>query len=189
MVRAHFANRKRVTRRIPTPMWRRVADAFAAVEDVYLWGRETWQALSFGDDLPTRNYGSADFRYAATDAFGASDIGVRGYPWRPSIHMPRAASRLTHRVTDVRVEPLQACGNADALAEGIDRRARGDLLEMRDYRYPSTLVYRVEWTPVDSYRSLWNFLHGAKAGETWADNPTVYVIAYETLFRNIDGAL
>jgi len=68
-----------------------------------LYVRETWQALSFGDYLPTNDKVS-DVRYAASDCLADADKDVRGYPWRPSIHMPRWASRITLEVTAVRVE-------------------------------------------------------------------------------------
>ncbi|WP_331693902.1 hypothetical protein [Pandoraea sputorum] len=102
-----------------------------------LWVRETWSS-DFANHYPCNRV-----RYAA-DVDRRLDIevrdGVRGifspesnvfvpFRWRPSIHMPRWASRLTLEITGVRVERLNSISEADAHAEGseaigIDQRPR-----------------------------------------------------------------
>jgi len=76
-----------------------------------LWVRESWCAA----DVPS------GFCYMA-DHPG----DPRGLGWRPSIHMPRKASRLTLRITNVRVERLQDISEADAIAEGLYRSKPDD---------------------------------------------------------------
>lgn len=68
-----------------------------------LWVRETFRQ---GD-------GSMSVHYAA------DPDEVSGGPWRPSIFMPRWASRITLEVTEVRVQRLQDISEEDAQAEGI----------------------------------------------------------------------
>lgn len=95
--------------------------------------------------------------------------------WRPSIHMPRWASRLTLIVTDVRVQRVQDISEADAVAEGCPGRL-GPAPDFPD-----------EWdpTPVEEFRDLWNSLY-AKPGETWADNPWIVAISFDVKHGNID---
>lgn len=129
-----------------------------------LWVRETWQAVR-GNDRARRICTEARpdvgwIEYAATPR-----PDEPAYKWRPSIHMPRWASRILLEVTDVRVERLQDISEADAVAEGSfgwageqDTPAR-DLLEAR-------LVYR----------QLWEEINGTGA---WDANPWVWVVSFK----------
>lgn len=81
-----------------------------------LWVRETWlntiPANSMQDGPCARRW----VRYAATEPAANA---VNGRPWRPSIYMPRWASRITLEVTNVRVERLTEISAGDAMDEGI----------------------------------------------------------------------
>ncbi len=74
-------------------------------------GDRLWVREAFNDDR-------AEIIYRA-DGGLPGDWCDAGSRWRPSIHMPRAASRITLEVTEVRVERLQDISEADAIAEGI----------------------------------------------------------------------
>lgn len=82
--------------------------------------------------------------------------------WRatPSIHMPRWASRLTLRVTGVRVERLQAITEEDARAEGVVASGIGGELNHRG-----------------QFHRLWDSINGHRA--PWASNPFVWVVSFE----------
>lgn len=160
------------------------------VTPLRLWVRESWAPVRFGYDFETgvcdevgettpedarQIMRDADSRprggivYAATD--GGNDLSAeeRGYRYRPSIHMPRWASRLTLDVLAVRVERLQDITEEDAKAEGapcefapgwyID--AFGALMG-RQYRY--------------GFAALWESINGR---ESWMANPWVWVIGFK----------
>lgn len=76
-----------------------------------LWVRETWcESLGQAGKYFYRAYaGPRDEMKEYTHSFNK---------WRPSIHMPREAARIFLRVTDLRVERLQDCGNMQAKDEG-----------------------------------------------------------------------
>lgn len=94
-----------------------------------------------------------------------------GFKKRPSIHMPRWASRLTLEVVSVRVERLQAISEEDAKAEGAtpawcsaDSISSGSPDAFRRYR--------------DGLKSLWESING---NGSWADNPWVWVIEFKRI--------
>lgn len=120
-----------------------------------LWVREAWnvRGLAWGKRP------SEAARIASREAwqYRATDDGSWKHGWKPGIHMPRAASRITLEVTGVRVERLQDISEADACAEGI-----GSPLT-RDCKVPV-------------YAELWDTIN-AKRG-SWASNPFVWVVEF-----------
>lgn len=92
--------------------------------------------------------------------------------WRPSIHMPRFASRLTLEIKTVRLERLQDITEEDAIAEGITKIGGcEDGVVWKDYGAAPGC-----WRPpVDSFRTLWASIHGPG---TWDANPWVWVVEF-----------
>ena len=118
-----------------------------------LWVRETWAVPHQADHLPPRLALPYQFcvHYAASEERG-------GLLWRPSIHMPRWASRILLEITAVRVERLQEISEADAIAEGAPWRACGA---------PQ------EGSHVAGLGALWESINGPGS---WDANPWVWVI-------------
>lgn len=99
---------------------------------------------------------------------------------RPSIFMPRVASRILLEVTELRVERLQDISEADAIAEGIENNPKLDpagVCHWRVYDKPHTGTN----SPVASYQSLWESINGAGS---WALNPWVWVVAFRRMEVN-----
>lgn len=109
--------------------------------------------------------------------------------WKPSIHMPRWASRLTLTVTDVRVQRLQEISEADCIAEGIDMVADsfGNGAAYRDYGLADH-ADTAEWycRPIDSFRALWVKINGAAS---WVASPWVVAVTFTVERRNIDAGI
>lgn len=105
--------------------------------------------------------------------------------WRPSIFMPRSASRIQLEVTDVYPERLCTIPGEDALAEGIKRHYDDQITKSwryKDYMSDSSGYghpdhdYPCTYDPKHSFRTLWESINGA---ESWAANPFVWVIKFK----------
>lgn len=83
--------------------------------------------------------------------------------WKPSIFMPRKASRITLEVTGVRVERLQDISDDDCIAEGCI----GDEVDGADQPLPTMC-----------FQFLWQSINGP---ESWEKNPWVWVIQFKKL--------
>lgn len=95
---------------------------------------------------------------------------------RPSIHMPRWASRLTLRITDVRIERLLECSDDDARAEGLQWVTPGM------YSVGGGLPI-IGSDPRQVYFELWDHINGAGSA---AANPWVWVVSFDVLRLNVD---
>lgn len=153
-----------------------------------LWLRETWQYADWTED------GEPFIRYRADEAVRLCDppedeavrIIEEIWPvlsepenyqidnraadrkWRPSIYMPRWASRILFEVTDVRVEIVQDITESDAIAEGA-RFA---------FSFPGwdgvTSKPKARW----GFHELWDSIN-AKRGYSWESNPWVWVVSFK----------
>jgi hypothetical protein len=159
MVQAILEGRKTQTRRVIRPQPEGITESPYCIEpgsghssrrcpygtiNDWLWVRETW--------APWPN--PPGYIYRADNHFDAPKSG-----WRPSIHMPREASRLTLRVTGAHIECVQDISNQDARAEGASGLQ-----------------------PVAAFAKLWDAIN-AKRGFGWEVNPYCWVVAFELIER------
>jgi hypothetical protein len=188
MVRALLEGRKTQTRRVlrPQPHWVSVsgfgqrmswngttgmvhAHRLPYITGDRLWVREAIDKTSEPGDVFYR----ADYEAAHGDS-------GKGLGWRPSIHMPRRASRLTLTVTDVRVQRLHDISEADAVAEGVESGMTSHGLMWKAYGHePNCWVDSARL----SYIRLWDSLQGTGA---WDANPWVVALTFNVEKRNID---
>lgn len=170
---------------------------FGAVGD-RIWVRETWAILGNEDGccidweekLCKADERSAARIYRASCEQRPGNYGLWSIPddadwkphtkdyqyegaWRPSIHMPRWASRILLEITDVRVERLNAISEEDARAEGI---IDGGCLNCGEPE-PCGCA-NPEPDATDAFAYLWQSIYGQ---ESWNANPWVWVIEFERI--------
>ncbi len=103
---------------------------------------------------------------------------------RPSIHMPRWASRLTLTVTDVRVQRLQDISGNDAQAEGIAIGGPDVDVYRREADRNHEAARRWNAYRVRQYRDVWEAINGAGS---WEANPWCAAYTFTVERRNIDA--
>lgn len=125
-----------------------------------------------GDLLWVREAFNADRAEMVYRADGGmpADWFDAGSKWRPSIHMPRRASRITLEITMVRVQRLQDISEEDARAEGAPGYEEGIDAPPPDDEH--------EWAYLASFIRLWKSINGA---ESWNANPWVWAISFKRL--------
>lgn len=120
------------------------------------------------------------FAYAA-DSWNEqdrSDFKAWGFKPRPSIHMPRWASRILLEITGVRVERLAGISEEDAVAEGIYND--GDEIPFNGPWFVEPHDTQGYSTASDCYCALWEKINGAGS---WMENPWVWVVQ----FKRVEG--
>jgi hypothetical protein len=181
MVSAILSDQKSLTRRIvkhPERLEGLMLDGEAGEWCPYgnvgdrLWVRETWGTIQQYDPLPPTGVpiGSPVGFKATADIAGWCQTGCNGAAgkWRPSIFMPRWASRITLEITEVRVERLQEISYPDIRAEGI-------VVSLRD---GAEVTFAEDL--VNAWQQGWDKLN-AKRGFGWQVNPWVWVIEFKRL--------
>jgi hypothetical protein len=143
-----------------------------------LWVRETWGLIrnkgelgvtDWDGPIPPARPGGWDVTYRATDGW-ESHFDDRGFNWRPSIFMPRWASRIDLELTGVRVERLQEISYQDCVAEGIP-----PVPCMDDHADPETIIGAIR----SLYAKLWDQVNMPRPGCDWSDNPWCWVLEFK----------
>jgi len=158
-----------------------------------LWVRETWRPFCMrwshgveyredreqGRAFPRQDITSTnecmDLILATGGYFdGVPDVDAKfiNHRWRPSIHMPRWASRITLEVERVRVERVQDITGADVLAEGVSQPWDG-----RGIEAAGGMTQEHETVLRARFRAVWDSIYGEGPCRSEA-NPWVWVVDF-----------
>lgn len=150
-----------------------------------LWVRETFYAFGRWETRYNPKKGRDEWHFVdLTPDFGPyrheenpplqieSGRGANTGWWkRPSLFMPRAASRLLLEITDVRVERLQDISDEDAKAEGVEKWPDGN--------YKAYGKHAGKYSKArDSFFSLWKSINGPYS---YYENPFVFAITFNRI--------
>ena len=173
MVRAILGGRKTQTRRVikPQPAATERGRPWCSMEDLLarcpygqpgdeLWVRETFAYIDEKHVI-----------YRASEGIEVEEVlGRKLHSYKPSIHMPRWASRIQLRVTGVRVERVQEITDEDVVAEGID-------IGKAPYPEDQPMLRDFDVDFETAFRDLWDSIN-AKRGYSWKSNPWVWVVTF-----------
>lgn len=153
-----------------------------------LWVRETWQYIDFaGEDN--------GYVYKASQNGKDWEENSEGWTWKPSIHMPREATRIFLKVTDVKVEKLQDITEDEAKAEGIKSYTKDNEVfkyAVSDYWWINyhnkhERQFRGTWwqdmprTANEAFKYLWDNRYNFP--NDWCGNPWVWVIEFKRISK------
>jgi len=136
-----------------------------------LWVREAWRASKDYDAYPPRELSRWPVHYEADGPPDPRDGLHMNGKLRPSMFMPRWASRLTLTVTDVKVERLQDISEDDAWAEGVENCGEPDGGRS------------IPGEGRELFQNLWSSINGPDA---WTANPWVAATSFTVRLGNID---
>jgi hypothetical protein len=143
-----------------------------------LWVRETffiadWTNAAGKDEVKVL--------YKADDPGTLTFDPNRGDNWRPSIHMPHWASRITLEITAVRVERVQDISAEDVQAEGIDVVSKLPVFLCSPKKPTHEKLEDLANTIArDLFRPIWDSIN-AKRGFGWGANPWVWAISFRRI--------
>ncbi len=183
MVRAILAGRKTQTRRVIKPqpevmhestrpeLWwgdnrPLYAESFATycpygLRSQRLWVRETFCVCD--DDQKNGMWAGEHPDHIHRADWNGPDPQYEGFSkWKPSIYMPRWASRILLEITDIRVERVRDISEEDAKAEGV-----------KPTQHPSE-------GHKESFAKLWDEIN-EKRGFAWYTNPWVWVVEFKRI--------
>lgn len=132
-----------------------------------LWVRETFSWN--GDGFSIRDLEFLRSEQPVNLIYRADGVLAGG--WKPSIYMPRWASRLTLEITDVRVQRLQDIDHDDAMAEGCFNTGAGfsfDMVKLGESDHAET-----------AFAHLWDSINGK--AHPWNSNPWVWAIIFKVV--------
>jgi len=146
-----------------------------------IWVREAFLKL-IPDHIITSTYAYKADSIPDTEEIRKDYIksGLK-YQWKPSIHMPKSASRIWLMVEDISVERVQEISEEDAKAEGVRYIEADNLFQRGYFNYGSQDIDEPNPPSAkSSFESLWISINGE---ESWESNPWVWVIKYRILSK------
>lgn len=144
-----------------------------------LWVKETWALVKPQYDHEFPNYVDGFEEWAGPipmrcppgwtlilkslwNGYEYETAEERGFSWRPSLFMPRWASRLTLEITEVRVQRLHEITEEDAKAEGVE--------------WNSGPLRMGHTHPISAFKASWDEINGKK--RPWSSNPWIWAISF-----------
>lgn len=140
-----------------------------------LWVRETFQYVS----IPKEYKG---FVYKASGGLDW-EMSNDEWKWKPSIFMPRKASRISLEITNIKVERLHDISEEDAKLEGVllHKSGRHYLDYMKQRAKLTQFIYSAD-TAKESFKTLWTLINGFRDEPfAWFKNPWVWVVEFKKI--------